>query len=173
VLEHLPEHYADVVRFAAFSGWRRSEIQGLLWSEIDEAGGVIRLSPDRSKTREGRVLPIVGPIADVLKRRAAYREHSPLVFTRHVRETGAYVPAGDWRKAWKAATRAAGCPGALLHDLRRTVVRNLTRANVPEKVAMEWTGHKTRSVFDRYRIVRESELHEAGAKLAAYVGGKL
>jgi integrase len=67
VIGQLPAHYADVVRFAAFSGWRRAEIQGLLWSELDERGGVIRLSPERSKTREGRVLPVLGPIAEIIE----------------------------------------------------------------------------------------------------------
>jgi integrase len=94
------------------------------------------------------------------------------VFTRHVQEGDKHVPVGDWRKEWGKATRAAGCPGALLHDLRRTVVRNLTRAGVPERLAMSWTGHKTRSVFDRYNIVREDDLREAGTRMAHYMTGK-
>lgn len=176
VLKELPQHYRDVVEFAYFSGWRRQEIQGLLWSEIDRSGGVIRLSPERSKTRDGRVLPIIGPIAEIIERRAAQqRRDLPWVFWRTVgsrtrRRTAArYVPIGDWRKAWHKATKAAGCQGALLHDLRRTVVRNLTRARVPEKVAMAWTGHKTRSVFDRYNIVCEEDLVAAGRQLAAHI----
>ena len=67
---------------------------------------------------------------------------------------------------------AAGCPDAILHDLRRVVVRNLTRARVPEKVAMSWMGHKTRSIFDRYRIVSEEDLHAAGESPAALMKGE-
>ena len=77
----------------------------------------------------------------------------------------------SFRKAWLAACRAAGCPGRIPHDFRRTAVRNLIRAGIPETVAMSMTGHKTRSVFMRYDIVSEGDLDSAAQKLNAAMTG--
>ena len=80
---HLPAPWQDILDLAYYSGWRKQEILGLTWEEIDEAGGVIRLSPGRSKTLVGRILPISPPIAEALARRRARRDpDSPLVFHR-------------------------------------------------------------------------------------------
>jgi hypothetical protein len=67
--------------------------------------------------------------------------------------------------AWREARTDAGCPGRILHDFRWTAVRNLVRAGVPERVAMQRTGHKTRAIFERYNIVNVGDLSEAEQRL--------
>lgn len=179
---HLAPDYQDVLDFAYHAGWRKREILRLEWREVDLPGGVIRLDPARSKTKKGRVLPLSPPLREILVRRAALRRlDTPLVF--HTRKG---QPVGDWRKSWYAACQAAGFwtggtrdektgkivggePTRTLHDCRRTVARNLVRAGTPERVAMRITGHLSRDVFDRYNIVSDGDLVEAGARLAAYL----
>ena len=80
---------------------------------------------------------------------------SPVVF----HHTG--DPIADFRKAWATAAKRAGVAGILFHDLRRSAVRNLDRAGVSQSVAMSITGHKTVSVYHRYRIVKVDDQRKA------------
>lgn len=166
----LPEELHGIVTLAYWCGWRiASEILPLQWSQIDRAKQIVRLEVGSTKNNEGRVLPY-GPIAELVAViDTAWNEHEalktagticPSVFHRNGK------PIRHFRKAWAAACAAAGCPSKLLHDFRRTAVRNLVRAGVPEKTAMGITGHKTRSVFDRYDIINEADLRAAMGKLA-------
>ena len=161
----------DVLEFGYFTGWRRGEILGLTWREmfLEEGGGTIRLRPSRSKTLRSRNRPITEELSPVIKRRCEQRVMScPLVFHRN----GKRIPPATWHVHWAKARKAASRNYLLFHDTRRTVARNLIRAGVPERVAMEYTGHVTRHIFDRYHIIREDELVDAAAKLKEYIEGK-
>ncbi len=71
----------------------------------------------------------------------------------------------NFREEWTTAVKAAGMTGLLVHDLRRSAIRNLIAAGVPEKVAMSISGHKTRAVFDRYHIIDSADVVNAMSKL--------
>jgi len=168
---HLVPDLADFVLFLYTTGWRwRSEVAALRWSQVDLGGGEVRLDPGTTKTGEGRVFPFTAALRALLERRRAVtrdRERElgriiPHVFTRKNGE-----PIHGLRKAWCKACRAAGVPGRVLHDFRRTAVRNLVRSGVPERVAMQMVGWKSRQMLDRYNIVSHADLHEAAKRLDA------
>jgi integrase len=162
--EQLPEHLRDPISFLYLSGWRVSEMRLLEWKDVDLSGRIVRLRPELSKNKRGRVLPLMGELAEIIDRaRAERRLDCPFVFHRSSR------PLKDFRSAWLAACKKAGLSPLLVHDLRRTAVRNFVRAGISEKVAMELTGHKTRSVFDRYNIVSESDLRSAVDRVGQYL----
>ena len=163
-------------------GWRcQSEVLTLELRHIDLKAGTIRLDMGATKNDEGRVVYLP---ADLKRQVAAQIERVRAL----ERETGRVIPylfphfskghryqkgdrIRDFKKAWATACRRAGVAGRLRHDFRRTAVRNLVNAGVPERVAMKVTGHKTRSVFDRYHIVSPADLQEATRKLEAARSG--
>lgn len=170
ITRHLPPDVADVVEFMAITGWRsQSEVFPLLWSQVDWAGGFVRLNPGDTKNKEGRMFPLIPELRAILERRLeitrrlerARRCVIPWVFHRHGR------PIKGIRRSWATACRKAGFPGLVPHDLRRSAVRTLERAGIARSVAMKLTGHKTEAVYRRYAIVAERDLREAGSKLSA------
>jgi len=161
-----------------------SEVLVLRWAQVDFGAGSVRLEPGTTKTGEGRVFPF-----GVLPALKALLERQREVTAAAERRLGAIIPwvfhrdgrpIRDFHKVWRAACERAAHEGdgvlrqvvrpalltAIPHDLRRTAVRNLVRAGVPEVIAMKLTGHLTRSVFDRYNIVNERDLRDGVTRLA-------
>ena len=164
LIGELPDYLQDPVTFLYHSGWRVSEMKALEWRDVDMAGRVVRLRPELSKNKKGRVLPLRGELLDILLRA---KENRRLDCVQVFHQNG--EPIGDFRKSWRNALKEAKLGHVLVHDLRRTAVRNLVKAGVPEKTAMELSGHKTRSVFDRYSIVNDEDLAEAVDRVQAYL----
>jgi hypothetical protein len=135
---------ADVAIFAYLTGWRKGEVVTLTWADVDLRSVVIRLPAAHSKNKRPRVVILRGELRALLERRAAARRlDCPLVFHRDGQ------PVRDFRTAWRAACEAAGLTGQLFHDMRRSAIRNIVRAGVPERVAMAVSGHRTRSPAER------------------------
>lgn len=165
VRAQLPDHLYGVITFGYYTGWRKGEILSLRWQQVNLAHNEVRLEPGTTKNHDGRVIFLDGELREVLERQWEHRASGcDYVFHRRGRSMG------DFEKAWAKACACAGCSGMIFHDLRRTAARNLIRAGVPERVAMQITGHKTRAIFDRYHIVSEGDLREAAWKLAAWSG---
>src|SRR5688572_29833261 len=182
VLAHLPESLRPVIEFAYITGWRiPSEVLTLEWRQVDFKAGEVRLDPETTKNREGRVFPMTDDLRALLEAQDAARgalqlkgQLCPWVFWRMVAKgrRGPKSPRAilAFTKAWKTACIAAGCPGRIPHDFRRTAIRNMVRRGVPERVAMQLAGHKTRSVFERYNIVSDGDLRAAAAQLHGLTG---
>jgi integrase len=163
----LPAYLQPVARFAYLTGWRKGEVLGLQWRQVDLKGSTIRLENDQTKTGKGRVLAFTADdaLGELLHSLHARRRlDCPYVFHRNGRRIH------DLYHAWRKAAESAGRPGLLLHDFRRSTARNLIRAGVPERVAMAVTGHRTRAIFDRYNVVNETDLRNATARVSAYLG---
>jgi integrase len=161
--EALPYYARPVVTFAYRTGWRKAEVLDLTWERVDLREGTVRLEPGESKNEEARTLYLDSELKAVLKEQMANRRLGcPYVFHRKGQKMA------DFRKAWVSACRKARLGERVFHDFRRTAVRNMVRAGIPERVAMMRSGHKTRSVFDRYNIVSPNDLKEAASKMESY-----
>ena len=178
---HLRPDLQLAVTIAHTFGWRmQSEVLTLEPRHLDLEAGTLRLDPGSTKNDEGRVVYLTPE----LKRLLAAQVKRVRGFER---QTGRIVPhlftyltgkhrgerIRDFRRAWATACRKAGCSGMLRHDFRRTAVRNLVNRGVPERVAMKITGHKTRSVFDRYHVVSPGDLREAARRIGGHNSGTM
>jgi len=176
VLGKLPAPLQPVVTFGYITGWRiQSEVLKLEWRQVDRTACTVRLDAGTTKNNRGRSVdyganPELCGLFD-----EQWRQHQALKLKNSVcryvfHRSGKRIQ--DFRGAWKAACEAAGLPGRRPHDLRRSAVRNLVRSGVPDTVAMKITGHRTRSVFDRYDITSEADVREGLGRVGSTTGTK-
>lgn len=126
------------------------------------------IEPSTTKNYQGRLIPLVKEVTEALWQWKQWTLHRypACPWVCHFRgERLERVPKSTWGKACERV----GIKGKLFHDLRRTAVRNMVRAGISERVAMAITGHRTRSVLDRYDIVSEADLLNAGGRLVKYL----
>ena len=142
-------------------------MRALEWRDVDLAGKVVRLRPEISKNKKGRLLPLQNELLEIVRRAHANRRlDCNAVFHKNGKSIG------DFRKAWKSALLSASVGKKFVHDFRRTALGNLTRAGTTEKFSMTLTGHKTRAACDDYNIVTEAHLSQAIEKLHSHLDGQ-
>jgi integrase len=175
----LPDYLKGFATFAYKVGWRLSEIMTLTWSQVDLNQGIVRLEVGETKNWEGRTVYLDEELRSIFVEQAERRKKSgsitPFVFTNTQGKDRIKHFRGSWAQAcvstgfFRVDEEGKKIPTRLFHDFRRTAVRNMVRAGIPERVVMMVTGHKTRSVFDRYNIVSDSDLKLAAARQEAYL----
>jgi len=157
LLAALPEHLRPLVTFLYYCGARLGEALQITWLQVDLKAALIRFEPEQTKTDEARYVPL----PDVLLALLAKMEP----------KEGTVFASENLRKEWMKACAGVGLgtldrttwqySGLIIHDLRRSAIKNLMKAGVNEKVAMEISGHKTRTVFERYHIVDSADVLSA------------
>ncbi len=167
--DNLPDYLKGLCTFGYRTGWRVSEITNLKWSEVDLNQNIVTLNPGETKNDEGRVVYLDSELKDILVKQWEARKKNarllPYVFLNEEKTDR----IKSFYKAWHTACKKAKIGRRLFHDLRRSAIRNLVRSGVPEGVAMRISGHKTRSVFDRYNIVSDADLMLAAQRQEVYL----
>lgn len=153
--------HLDAARFAFYSAWRYSEITGLRWEQVFLADREVHLYT--SKNRRRRVLPLEAELLRIIEHR--WRERAlgcPYVFHR-----GGHPIVYSLDADWRQAREAAGFPAVVFHDLRRSGLRAMLQAGVPQSVAMKISGHESAAVFARYNITTADDVRQALQKTAS------
>lgn len=163
----LPPFLAPLFVTGYHVGCRLGELLKLRWEQVDFSASQIWLEKRQTKAKVARVLPVYGDMRTILLSALAERDSKfpdcKLIFHREGKRIV------DFRKAWAKACLGAGVPWLHFHDLRRSAVRNMDRAGVPRATIRRIIGHETDAMFDRYRIVDQRDVAEAGKKAEQYL----
>jgi len=163
LIAHLPQHAADIVTVAYYTGMRAGEIFDLTWDRVNMKEGFLVLTQQDTKTEEARHVYFNGPVREILERlgRVRYISHNH-VFTYQGN------PVRSIKNALATALQEAGIKDFRLHDLRHTFTTNARKAGVDRTVIMKLTGHKTLSMFTRYNTVDQADAKDAMEKLDSH-----
>ena len=168
----LPQYLKGFVTFAYKVGWRISEIANIKWSQVDRAQGIVRLEVGETKNNDGRTVYLDDELKEVIQHQWENRKFAkkliPYVFTNQ---------KGDNRikrfdKAWKRACIDSGIGVRLFPRFQADSRPKYGSIRCARKGGNDVSGHKTRSVFDRYNIVNDHDLKLAAKKQAEYLNAQ-
>ena len=165
----LPPHLKPFITFAYKTGWRLSEISSLTWDQVDMNQGIVRLEVGETKNNEGRTVFLDQELKGLIQRQMEKRGKSKTILPYVFLKSNGSDRVKSFDKAWRTACKQAKIGKRLFHDFRRTAIRNMVRSGIPERVAMMISGHKTRTVFDRYNIVSDTDLKLAAQRQETYL----
>jgi integrase len=167
----MPEHLRPLVTFLYFTGCRVGAALAITWSQIEYEKGrfQLRIEGNQTKNEEPILLPLPLELNETLKK---LPRNVKLFDARNLRKSF-QVSCVKVALGVETGPKVWQYKGLLLHDFRRSGVRNLIRSGVPRRIAMKISGHLTESTFERYNIVDSTDLHEAMAKVEKYFDGNL
>jgi integrase len=170
LLDALSDDVKPVFVVGYHLGMRTGELLAIKRSWVELTDKLIYVNGRATKNGEPKTAPIYGDMLPHLKALLAKGQaESPKCVWLFSRD-GKLIK--NFRAEWENACTVAGVPGLLFHDLRRTAVRNMLRAGVQEKVAMQISGHKTNSMLWRYNITNERDIQDAGRRIEAYLNAQ-
>lgn len=152
-------HLVPIIELAYHSGMRRGEILGLTWDKVDLDDGIVRFSPEDTKTNKGRDVPLNDEMITMFRKLRDEWDNAPApicnipyVFTFKGQQIL------EIKRSFNSACRRAGIKDFHFHDLRHTFVTNARKAGVHDFVIMAITGHTTFEMFKRYNKVDREDL---------------
>jgi len=156
VRSNMPENLWPILTLMYYTGVRIGEAKKIMWShdgfpQVDLEKKEITLLGVLTKNGQPRVLPLTDELVNMLKRR--------------LQKDGPVFDSTNFRKEFERARKTAKCSHLLVHDFRRTAVSNLVGAGVRDSDAMQISGHRSYTVFERYNIRNTERLHEAISKV--------
>jgi len=164
LISHLPEHAAQIVKTAYYTGMRAGEIFNLTWDKVNLKEGYIELSSEDTKTSEPRRIYLVPELKEMFLR---------LSKVRHLKHNHVFtykgVPVKEIKRSFKSACKKAGIEDFRFHDLRHTFITNMRKAGVERSIIMKITGHKTMSMFERYNTVDSTDAQDALKRLGEFL----
>ena len=181
--KHLPEDVLRMIRVFEITGWRSwSEIASRKRAHVDWKAGELILEPGEAKNSEPRIFPLIGELRAILEEQEQVTKelekqlgriipwlfhHNGEPFAKFYNGRGYWKPTRYFLNSWKAACKAAGLAGRFRHDFRRTAIRHFGEVGIGDDEGMALSGHKSHTVYAKYKAIGREDIHRAAKKLEA------